>query len=224
MTVLAIILPILSLLLITFFAVRFIEKRNSFLRASLVWKVIGGYFAILLVLPVIYYATAKEEEVTHDEQEAVELYTLLLNGEIEQIEEKYVKKTWNFHYEKETIRISKNIDRMSIVIDRTDKLSDEIAVTLYQSPLIFLGMDLYEKVQPPEIELVVDSLLINELEQDRVEAIVFKGSMVEGQFLGARSWLEQLKYPNFRTNVLYIQISKDVKVVVDSEEVHYVSK
>lgn len=210
--------------LIIFLIFGFISQRISFLRRSLVRNLLLGYIGVLLVSSIIYYVTMKEESVQADteqyEQEAEELYTSLFNGDVENIDMKYVKKTWKFPYERGEININQHIERSNIFIERTDELENEIEVTFYQSPLFYMGVDIHEKVMLPEVELLVDSLVVNEPEQVRIEAVTFQTSFIEGQFTGRGSWMDH--YPIFRTEVLYVRIPKELKVLGDGGNIYFV--
>lgn len=210
--------------LIIFLIFGFISQRISFLRRSLVRNLLLGYIGVLLVSSIIYYVTMKEESVQADteqyEQEAEELYTSLFNGDVENIDKKYVKKTWKFPYERGEININQHIERSNIFIERTDELENEIEVTFYQSPLFYMGIDIHEKVMLPEVELLVDSLVVNEPEQVRIEAVTFQTSFIEGQFTERESWIDH--YPIFRTEVLYVRIPKELKVLGDDGNIYFV--
>ena len=219
-----IIVMVLSFLIIVLFFGYF-SQRIQLIRGSMVNKLLIGYVGVLLALSVIYYVMPNKEELVHAdteqyEREADQLYATLLHGDVENIDKKYVKETWKFTYEQGKINIIQPMNRASIIIERTDKLEHEIEVTFYQSPLIFMGADLHEKMRLPEVELLVDSLIINEPEQVRIETSAFTASLIEGQFTGRDTWIAH--YPIFRTEVLYVRIPKELKVE-DDDNIHYVS-
>lgn len=215
--------------IIIIFVFRFISQRINFLRGSLVKKLLFGYVAVLLALSVVYYVMPKKETIVYADnmydreqfdQEADRLYTALSNGDVENIDKKYVKKTWDFSYEQGEINMIQPSDRANIFVERTDQLDHEIEVTFYQSPLIYMGIDLNEKVKLPDVELVVDSLVINDPEQERIQIAAFMSSFVEGQFTERESWMDH--YPIFRTEVLYVRIPKELKVLGDDGNIYFV--
>jgi len=181
------------------------------------------YVSLLFLSMVVYYVAADKElsfasNITSEElyRESDELFKLLQDGDINQINPNYVRNNWSFPYEQDQISIDQSTSSgngWQIMIKRKEQNDGEIDITYYSGPTTINGYDVSTKLDEFVIELNEDVLRIPQSTLADFNYIIFEKPYVASQFNEKRDWMNIVEQGR---SVIYLEIPNNLEVLDSS--------
>ncbi|MFB7638295.1 hypothetical protein [Peribacillus butanolivorans] len=219
MTVLTAILPLVILILIFGVFIFMVKLARKFATPKVTHWLLFIYIGVLLLgtvfVPFINDDSLSQkgmEKAIDTDRELNDLYTKLNEGEIDQIDAKYLMKESSFsNYQNQSIRVeSSNNDSSQIFVERKANNDDTIEAFIFGNGLIIDGYDFSRKLKPYHLELMENTLTINIPQQQDINLIITKADFPIRQFTG-----ESIINPSFSTGdqVVYLRIPNHLELI-----------
>ncbi|PPA70655.1 hypothetical protein [Jeotgalibacillus proteolyticus] len=210
------------------------KKRVTSKRAI---SLFGGYTAVLFLAMCVYYVLPQDETAGRDADfnsneeemysEIDEFERLAFEGEIDQIDEKFLIKAQNFRYEGD--RMELNIPQLennpvNVIIKKIEDSADQVEVRYYKAPLRVNGVDISDQIAE-EVDIYEEEgriAISQEMHYD-FSFHQFNESFVLSQFNDDSSNRGSGYSFSFRngTQILYLSIPENVEIDGLEEEFIY---
>lgn len=227
------ILPLLIILIIII-AIVILSKRNgsknTFFGKKIRW-IFGGYLAILVICaglsPLLPTngKTYKTINVKHLDNESMKLYETVLKGNIDKVDSKFIKKTWNLDYQDEQLAITtpnEEFIETSIIVERKTVNDGEIEAVYYKSGSSVNGMDISDLEKSLQLKIEKNTVRIENPERLTREFTQFQQAFPINQFTGKGGFSHSNNFYE-GNSILYLKVPKDLKINAPSElNVQYV--
>ncbi|MGF7185407.1 hypothetical protein GGQ84_001494 [Desulfitispora alkaliphila] len=189
--------------------------------------ILGAYVAIL-IFSFIFIHTLSEEDFIGGEagaqngilvtdQERQNFYDAAMEGRLDELKKVPMTGQWSFEYTEDQLEIVSpggDYTRIWVVVERKDVDDDKIKAASFTGRNIINGIDLTDKIKPPEVKVEGNQLKVIMPEEVRIELGRFDRDFTVKQF-----------FPNGNNNrnrremssvggpqVLYIQVPKGVQI------------
>ncbi|MFP7300289.1 hypothetical protein [Neobacillus niacini] len=223
--------PFLIIFIVIIAIVRVMRSRvmRKVLLGSRLGWMLGGYVAILLIctgvsplLPnkdVNYKTLNNNQEL---EKESTELYEAAIEGNIDQIDKKFVSKEWSLDYgEKELTIATVNDELIStlVLVERKTVNDGKIEAIHYKTRSGVNNMEITELEKPIQIDLNGNTLTIGNPEKVKLKFSQYQQAFTLNQFTGEKTFRRSTHFYG-GTSILYLKIPKDLKLI-DHSNLNY---
>jgi hypothetical protein len=226
-------LPILIILVIVFGIVslvarimkKTVNRKGKYSYSKRVRGVFFGYLAILLIclvvnslLPVKGRTDWKVVRIEDLEKESTDLHDAAIKGRIDQVDDKFRIKKWNFVYHdaKLTTTVKNNkFLNTQVVIERKETNDDKIEAVYYKTRSSMNNMDITSKYNPIDLKLVGDHLNLMPPPKSKMKFTEFANVFSVNQFTGEKSFSHSTDFFEGQS-VLYLRIPKNLQLADES--------
>ncbi|WP_339230141.1 hypothetical protein NSQ77_07925 [Oceanobacillus sp. FSL K6-2867] len=187
---------------------RFTAKRGY-------WMLLG-YFLLLIISVGVYYffpvSEVENVESKDNDMNRDDLYNVLYEGAPIESYQKYLETEWEFPYEKDTLYIDYLGDDMgtiNVVVERYD--GNTIEAAFYQTPIYVNGESVQEYMNPIDLQLYSDQLVIELAESRELRFSSFAKEFPMQQFTKKNDkWWSGFEI-EWGTQLLYLRIPNGIE-------------
>ncbi|MFS0779605.1 hypothetical protein ABC255_26935 [Neobacillus sp. 3P2-tot-E-2] len=199
-----------------------LTKRSSkalFSGSRIRWMFVG-YFSILLICTGLSPLLPKGEityqkvDVDQLERDSNELYEAAIQGNIENVDSKYIVKTRKFDYTEKQLNIAvvnEDFLSASIFVERKTTNDGKIEALHYQTGSGLNEMSISDLMQPLGINIDKNILMLENPEKIRLEFSQFQQAFPINQFTGKGDFSDTNNFYG-GTSILYLKIPKDLEL------------
>ena len=220
-SILSAFLPIIIILMIVGIVIFTSKIGKGFFSIKMTHWLFIIYVAVLVIataiVPFISDDTMDREVMKQEDidQEINDLFSLLHQGEINQIQEDYLLQSNHFeNYEHPTLTISSQTDYgPEIFVERKTDNDGSIESFTYANGLLIGGINFSNKRKPISLEMVEDTLTIKPISQE-IRVSILSSSFPIRQFTG-----ESMLDHSFSTGnqVIYLKVPGDLKIIAEEQ-------
>ncbi|MUK89395.1 hypothetical protein GMD78_13585 [Ornithinibacillus sp. L9] len=224
------ILPIVIIVLILLFSI-FLNYRVKILSGQKAQWLLFGYFIILVVSFGIYLFIPKGAPPSSEEQyKGPDLYLNAMEGNVSNIDSKYVERTWEFPMEEPELNVELDYiisDGPPVFVEEAD--IDSLEVILYKTPTIINGgIDITDRIPNASVQLTGSNKL--QLYNPNPIEIEYSGYVPEFTLTQFKQGVSNSlritgTFISFGDQILYIRVPQHIEVNTDSlEGIQFVGK
>ncbi|MFF2446972.1 hypothetical protein ACFVSW_07695 [Neobacillus sp. NPDC058068] len=201
---------------------RKVNKTGRFSYSKRVYWIFSSYVVILLagmvfasVHPSIIIDGWKKASGEDFDREGLELYDAAVEGKIDQVDSKFLRKKWDFNLQDKKLNLVVQNDEYlntSIIVERKNTNDGKLDAVFYQTGSSVNGMDISELANPPGLKLAGDQLIIMKPKEGKFEYSEFANVFSISQFTGEASLFEHHSDFTGGQSILYLRIPKDLEL------------
>lgn len=213
--------------------------RNKFTSNKGNKLVLASYVSILVISSVIYYLLPSEEftyeKITKDElDEVLEIYPKIYQGaekgKITELAQTYehIQRDFVFNDEQLIITLPTDYHELTIFIEKTSTLEEQIKVFQFVTPTIYNEIDFSDSMKPLQVKLEGNNLVIQGPGHTELNYASFSDEFTISQFQddGNGSFASMEDISTIGSSILYIQLANNIDLSLDNiefiEQVQYV--
>lgn len=182
--------------------------------------IFGGYIAVLLICvvlaavhPVKTTDGLKKVNYKDVEQESIDLYETAVEGRIDQVDKKFIRKQWEFTLTGQQLDISvenEEYQNTSIIVERKNTNDGKMEAVFYRTRSNVDGIDITELATPPKLVLTEAGLTLKNPKKGKLAFLVFSSPFSVSQFTGEASFSDHDSPITHGQSILYLRIPKDL--------------
>ncbi|MBY7142134.1 hypothetical protein KFZ56_03315 [Virgibacillus sp. NKC19-3] len=196
-----------------------IKRRANSYGKGVFWGLCIYVITLLMAMLVFFFLPIENDTAEDESGEAVDspiLYQAVQNGNMDEIDEDYVRGAWNYTFEEDTLDIEapgNDVNPINIFVEQIDDLTHEVEVVSYQTPTFMNGVNVTNDIPTPEAALVADVLTVRKPEPQDVHFSVFKSEFPIRQFSGDSLFGQRTNH--ISNELIYIRVPERVDVTID---------
>ncbi|WP_045514886.1 hypothetical protein [Neobacillus niacini] len=206
------------------------SMKNFFSGNRIRW-ILVGYISILIICtglsPLLPKGeiTYKEVDVNQLERDSRELYEAAIQGNIENVDSKYILKTWNLDYSEKQLNIAVTNEEFLnavIIVERKNDNDGKIEAAFYKTGSSINDMAISELDKPLRMEMGKNTLRLQNPEKLKLEFSQFQHAFPINQFTGKGDFSDSNNFYE-GTSILYLKIPNDLELNTTFEiDIQYV--
>ncbi|RXI98684.1 hypothetical protein DS745_20445 [Anaerobacillus alkaliphilus] len=223
MTILMSLFPIVIIILIAAIISgvgRSVLQNAKFLNGKVIWFLLAGYGAILVISVIFSYTIPREASGTNSkkaQQIAEAFYANLNYGNLAEIEGVKVTDEWEFPFEGTVLDlrtvINENHAYVWVLVEKDEALTNEIRVSRYITPHVISDIEYTDLVVAPGLEINNETLSIIPPGRTNLKLSQFHKEFTITQFTGEKMFPGHDS--TMSANLLYLRIPAQVKITTD---------
>ena len=189
------------------------------------WAV-GAYLAILIismvisnVLPVKGLTELEKVNSNVLDQESTSLYDAAIAGNINQYDQKFLLKSWDFKFKQQQLEITTNNDtsyNITFIVERKGQNDGHIEIGFYMTRSEVNGVDISKLVHPPGLEITGNRLRLTNSSKNQLRLSQFSNVFTVKQFNG-ENFFGHESYSSEGQAILYLKVPQNLKIIKNSD-------
>ena len=216
MSIISMLLPlIIFVFIIVMIAVAAGKLSKLFTAKRGYWMLFGYSLLLIISVGVYYFSAVSEEEGVQSkdfDMNRDDLYNVLYDGAPIESYQKYLEKEWEFPYEGDTLYfdyLGDDMNTINVAVERYD--GNSIEASFYQTPIYVNGENVREYMNPIDLQLYSDQLVIELAESRELRFSSFAKEFPMQQFREVNDDMWSGYEIEWGTQLLYLRIPNGIK-------------
>jgi hypothetical protein len=170
---------------------------------------------------LIKIETDTDLKYTQANEAAANLIELAKHGQLDNSPGIYKNASLSFPFQGKSLGLASNDPSSSILIERTSPGSNQIEVSSYITTFLTQGVDITQKVLPPDIKLEGNILSIHAPSPYTISFISFKPDFTAAQFTEKKTSNPAGNLLIFGRQAIYLRIPRDLRIDTGLSNITY---
>ncbi|MCM3568582.1 hypothetical protein [Neobacillus mesonae] len=195
-------------------------RRGNTAYSKKVSRFFAGYFAFLIICMIVSFflpdksmTELKKVNVDVMEKESMDLYHAAQAGNIEEFNDNFLYKKWEFDFQGNQLKMKKNSDTffdVNVMVERKEKNDGHIEAGFYMTRSEVNNLDISKLAHPPQLEIADGQLLITNSPKNKIRLAQFTNTFPVRQFNGEKLFGHESHSGEGQT-ILYMKIPKNLQ-------------